>query len=66
MGWIGANLFLLATILVVCGYCWISFLLLRILGLSDSQLLVVAAFIGALVAAYFTMKRAHAFIAKRI
>lgn len=66
MGWLFANLFLLAVVLTGAGYTWLAFKLLKLAHMEQSLFLVSAAFIVALVATYFTMKWVHSWIERRI
>lgn len=66
MGWIFANLFLLAIVLVGAGYALLALWLLKLVHLNESLIAVLIIFTAALFATYFTMKHVHRWISKRI
>lgn len=66
MGWLLANGFLMLVVLVAAGYVWLAFFLLKLASLHESPIILLAAFSAALIATYFTMKGAHAVLAKRV
>lgn len=66
MGWLLANLFLLAVVLTAAGYMWAAFFLAKAAGLDEYTVVVLAAFIAALIATYYTCKWLHATIQKRV
>lgn len=66
MGWIFANLFLLAIVLVGAGYTLFALWLLKLVHLNENLFAGLILFTAALVATYFTMKYVHRWIEKRI
>lgn len=66
MGWVFANLFLLAIVLVGAGYTWLALWLLKLMHLNETLLAVLILLTAALVATYFTMKYVYRWISKRI
>lgn len=66
MGWLIANAFLLIVVLTAAGYTWLVFALLKLLGLHEYSIVVVAGFAVALFATYHTTKALHRLIAARI
>lgn len=65
MGWILANLFLLALILIGAAYTLVGFIALRFFHLEQSTFLMVCAGLVALIGTYYTTRFAHAFIERR-
>lgn len=68
MGWLMANLFLLAMVAVAAGYFWLLGTLVMLMNVHGSahEMLLTLAAVASLVATYFTIKRLHRFIERRI
>lgn len=66
MGWLFANLFLLAIVLIGAAYTLMVFWLLKVVHLSENLFFSFLVSVVALIATYYTVKRLHRWIARLI